>query len=81
MVAGWVAGEGGIIGSGSLGDGGEMGELVMMFPTLRSFYCTKTDRGPTLMELDVLYLQAGATQPPRPPPGSLGVWGLETTDF
>lgn len=41
-----------------------MGELVMMFPTLRSFYCTKTDRGPTLMELDVLYLQAGATQPP-----------------
>lgn len=45
-----------------------MGELVMMFPTLRSFYCTKTDGGPTLMELDVLYLQAGATQTP-PPPG------------
>lgn len=44
---------GGIIGSGSLendeemrrwGDG-EMGELVMMFLTLRSFYCTKTDTG------------------------------------
>lgn len=74
MVIGWVAGEGrggGIIGSGSLGTGGEMGELVMMFPTLRSFYCTKT-------KPDVLYLQAAATQPSV---GSLRVWGLESTAF
>lgn len=69
---------GGIIGSGSLGNDGEMGELVMMFPTPRSLYCTKTDRGQTLMELDVLYLQAAATQPSV---GSLSVWGLYTTDF
>lgn len=40
-----------------------MGELVMMFPTLRSFYCRKTDAGQTLTEPDGLYLQA----PPRSP--------------
>lgn len=50
-----------------------MGELVMMFLTLRSFYCTKTDTGQILMELDMLYLQAGTTQSSA---GSLAGLGL-----
>lgn len=50
-----------------------MGELVMMFPSLRSFYCTKRDTSQTLMELDMLYLQAGTTQPSA---GSLAGLGL-----
>lgn len=35
-----------------------MGELIMMFSTPRSFYCTEKESGEALMELDALYLQA-----------------------
>lgn len=66
---------GGIIGSGSLGNVGEMGELVMIFPTLRSFHCTKTDAGQTLMEPDVLDPQAGTSQPPVGSLGGVLFWG------
>lgn len=55
-----------------------MGELVMMFPTLRSFYGTKARRGPTLTELDVLYPRAAPHSPQRVP--SLG-WGSSPLIF
>lgn len=69
-------GGGGIIGSGSLGNGGEMGELVMMFPTRRSFYCRKTDGGQTLAEPDAA--SAATTQPSV---GAAGFGGLQSTAF
>lgn len=55
-----------------------MGELVMMFPTARTFHCTKTVKGQTLMKLDMLELQAGTMQPSA---GSLAALGLEFADF
>lgn len=50
----------------------------MMFPTARSFHCTETDKGQTLMKLDMLDLQAGTTHPSA---GLLAGLGLEFVDL